>query len=149
MHSRYILKSITFKNIFQLYTCNYYPHINHCFDIFCNPFAMFIPWIKATIHAESVRLFSCIQLTNWLVKSRVQDNKYRKIKKKKKRKLVYLPRRYLDLVTTKSWYLTSGIQLRFAVLLISSPGWMQRVHIWYWGYDTGCWNAGISQTGFR
>lgn len=87
MHSRYILKSITFKNIFQLYTCNYYPHINHCFDIFYNPFAMFIPWIKATIHAESVRLFACILLTNWLVKSRVQDNKYRKIKKEEETKI--------------------------------------------------------------
>lgn len=76
---------------------------------------MFIPWI---IHGESVRLSVClcilVQLTNWLVKSRVQNIKYRIMKKKtrRKRKLVYIPRRYLDLVTTKSRYLTSGIQLR-------------------------------------
>lgn len=35
-----------------------------------------------------------------------------KKKTRRKRKLVYIPRRYLDLATTKSWYLTSGIQLR-------------------------------------
>lgn len=42
-------------------------------------------------------------------KHQVQNNEE---KTRRKRKLVYIPRRYLDLVTTKSWYLTSGIQLR-------------------------------------
>lgn len=80
-------------------------------------------------------------------KHQVQNNEE---KTGRKRKLVYIPRRYLDLVTTKSWYLTSGIQLRVRDT-INLLTWVnaEGVRIWYWGYDTGWWNAGISQTGLR
>lgn len=113
---------------------------------------MFIPWI---IHGESVRssVCLCIKLTNLLVKSKVQNIKYRIMggkKTRRKRKLVYIPRRYLDLVTTKSRYLTSGIQLRVRDT-INLLTWVnaEELRIWYWGYDTGWRNAGISQTGLR